>query len=90
MGSHTAHWEDEENNRIVELSVRYQLDGSDLEIVSVTPASVTFVQEESRQPVRRIGIHTAKGREFLLRQFELFVGLDWLQQNVAAAVLAAV
>ena len=85
MGTFTAQWEDEDNNRVVDLAVRYQLDSA--EILSVTPAAITFVDELSREATRRIAIHTEKGRRMLRRQFMRSVGLDWLQSEVNAGVL---
>ncbi len=89
MGTYTAQWEDEENNRILELSVRYILDGSEVKIESVTPANVTFIEAESRQPVRKLGVHTNAGRRFLLRLFDTHVGMDHLHRQVANAMLAS-
>jgi hypothetical protein len=86
MGTYTTQWEDDDNNRILELSVQYRMDGSDLEIVSVTPATITFLNPGSRVATRRIGVHTATGRELLLRQFAAAVGYEQLQQEMAATI----
>ena len=86
MGTYTAQWEDDDNNRILELSVHYRLDGSDLEIVSVTPATVTFLNPSSGVATRRIRVHTATGRKLLLRQFAAAIGMDQLQQEMAATI----
>ena len=37
MQSHQTSWEDEENNRIVELRVDYEIDGDSLAIKEIAP-----------------------------------------------------
>lgn len=88
MGTYTTQWEDDDNNRILELSVQYTLNGSDLAITHVTPASVSFVDPGSREVVRKIGVHTAKGRHFLLRLFDAKVGHGRLHQELSDTLLA--
>ena len=50
MKSCQATWEDEENNRHVELVVNYQLDATRVEINDVTPTRVTFLCPTSGKP----------------------------------------
>ncbi len=88
MQIYTTQWEDDENNRIVELSVRYRVDGDSVSIESVTPASVTFVEAESGKPVRKIRIHTQTGQRMLLRQFESKVGMEELHTEVSSNLSA--
>ncbi|HIF34516.1 MAG TPA: hypothetical protein EYQ75_23240 [Planctomycetaceae bacterium] len=70
MNTFTANWEDEENNRIVQLAVDYQIDDGQIAIDTVTPTSIIFFDSASRTPVRRIGVWTEKGRAVLRRQFQ--------------------
>lgn len=88
MGTYTAQWEDEENNRIVELAVRYRMDGSEVEIESVIPASITFIQAETREVVRQIRIHTEKGRRLLRKHFMRSHGLEPIEQRLSSMLLA--
>jgi hypothetical protein len=88
MGTYTAQWEDEENNRIVELAVRYKLDGSEVEIESVIPASVTFIQAETREVIRQIRVHTEKGRRMLRKSFMRCCGLEAIEQELSTTLLA--
>ena len=90
MQCHTASWEDEENNRIVWLSVQYTIDGQEVAIESVTPRSVTFIDPATKKPTRSIKVWTDAGRKLLLKQYSQHVGLDRLQlaveQHLAALV----
>jgi hypothetical protein len=43
MQSIQVNWEDEENNRVVELSVQYRLDAGSVAISGVTPNRVHFL-----------------------------------------------
>lgn len=88
MGVYTAKWEDKSNHRLIELAVSYRVDGSDLEIESVTPASVTFFCRESGEAKRKIGIHTHAGRRVLMGQFERHVGMDQLEQELSSTLTA--
>lgn len=63
----TTNWEDEESNRILELAVECHVRGESVEVQKVTPKSVTFVDAESRESVRTIGVHTDGGRELLTK-----------------------
>lgn len=87
MTSFTTNWEDEENNRIVELAVRCRLDGETVEIVDVTPHAVTFVDGESREPVRKLRVHTEGGRRVLSRVVRAR-GWEQLQQAAQEAQMA--
>ena len=84
MAQCAASWEDEENNRIVELSVEYRLDGSHLQIERVTPTGVVFVDGETSEPVRKIKVWTETGRRFLLRKYRENAGAEHLQQQLDA------
>ena len=74
MNSCQATWEDEENNRRVELVVNYRLDATRVEINDVTPTRVTFLCPTSGKPTRSIGVWTNGGRRVLGRQVKLPAG----------------
>ena len=61
-------WEDEENNRIVELEVEYDLSSGELTIERIVPRAIAFVCETTGNVQRRIGVHTSTGRKMLARQ----------------------
>ena len=81
MGTYTANWEDDENNRIVELAVDYRVDGSEVEIQRITPKTVRFV-EGNPSAGRKIGVHTEAGRTLLERRYREHFGLERLEQEV--------
>ena len=66
--SYQANWEDEENNRQVELVVNYRLDQTRVDISDVTPTRVTFLCPQTNKQLRSVGVHTAAGRQLLARQ----------------------
>ena len=88
MTSFTANWEDEENNRIVELAVQCRLDGDSVEIIDITPQTVVFVDVETREPVRTLRVHTKTGRQVLSRLVRARGGLEQFQQAAEEAQLA--
>ena len=88
MANHTANWEDEENNRIVQLSVDYQVTDSQVQIEEITPTSVLFFDAANGQPQRRIGVWTERGRQMLRRQYRERVGLDSLREQLESSLLA--
>ncbi len=88
MSAYTANWEDEENNRIVELLVDYSVNDEKVAIDNVTPKTVTFVEAESKEIVRQIGVWTDKGRSHLLSKFEEIVGLDSLHTEISNSLFA--
>ena len=90
MPVQTANWEDEENNRIVQLSVEYELTESRIEIEAVTPTSVLFVDAATQTPYRRIGVWTKAGRELLRRQHAAAGGIEVLQEQLECRLLAGV
>ena len=67
MASKTVNWEDDENNRLVELSVEYRVDNNQVVVEQVTPAAITFAGNDS-QPARRLRVWTEAGRALLRRQ----------------------
>ncbi|MCA9269829.1 MAG: hypothetical protein KDA41_15215 [Planctomycetales bacterium] len=89
MGTFTANWEDEENNRIVELWVEYERHPETPRISSVTPAAVTFVDSITKAPLRKIRVWTAAGRRLLLSQYNACCGGDHLERELAGSLLVA-
>ncbi len=90
MKSCQASWEDEENNRSVELVVNYKLDASRVEISDVTPTRVNFLCPTSGQTVRSIGVWTNGGRRVLSRQIEQAGRLASLPQEIASGQLVEI
>ena len=82
MNTLTTNWEDEENNRRIELLVEYRLAGNDVVIDSVTPLSVTFVD-------RQVRVWTQRGRQLLAQTVDRVAGLEWVKSQVLEAVAAA-
>jgi hypothetical protein len=70
MGIATVTWEDEENNRQVELSIAYAVENRALTVCEITPKSVAFLCQQSLRPIRSIGVHTPTGRRMLAQQFQ--------------------
>lgn len=87
MKSYQATWEDEENNRHVELVVGYQLDQATVDIANVTPRRITFLCPTHGTPVRSVGVWTKAGRCLLARQIEAAGRLATLPQEIAAGQL---
>jgi hypothetical protein len=84
MKSCQTTWEDEENNRRVELVVNYRLDATRVEINDVTPTRVTFLCPTSGDPLKSIGVWTNGGRRVLSRQIADSGRLKTLPQEIAA------
>jgi hypothetical protein len=85
-----ATWEDEENNRRVELVVNYRLDATHVEIKEVTPTRVTFLCPTSGKTLRSIGVWTDGGRRVLSRQIAESGWLKTLPQEIATGGLIEV
>jgi hypothetical protein len=83
MKSCQATWEDEENNRRVELVVNYRLDATRVEINDVTPTRVNFLCPTSGTSLRSIGVWTNGGRRVLNRQLKSAGRLHSLKQEIA-------
>ncbi|MCI0331776.1 MAG: hypothetical protein L0228_00955 [Planctomycetes bacterium] len=90
MKSFQATWEDEENNRHVELVVNHRLDAKRVEISDVTPTRVTFLCPTTKVPLRSIGVWTDGGRRVLARQIEAAGRLATLPQEIAADKLVEI
>ncbi len=87
MNQCTVNWEDEENNRIVQLLVDFRVDEQDIAIETVTPKAVIFV-DSAMQPTRRLGVYTEKGRTLLRRLHDRYVGSEVLKAKVESHMLA--
>jgi len=90
MKSFQATWEDEENNRRVELVVNHRLDATRVDINDVTPTRVTFLCPSTGSPVRSIGVWTNGGRRVLARQMAAAGRLATLPQEIAASQLVEI
>lgn len=88
MPNHVSNWEDEENNRIVQLSVDYDHADNCVEIHNITPLSILFLCATTRTPQRQISIWTEKGRQMLRDLHAEKVGMDSLKQCVESGMLA--
>jgi hypothetical protein len=87
MNSCQATWEDEENNRRVELVVNYRLDATRVDVRDVTPTRVNFLCPTSGTTLRSIGVWTDGGRRVLSRQVAESGRLTTLPQEIAAGKL---
>jgi hypothetical protein len=90
MKSFQATWEDEENNRRVELVVNHRLDAKRVDISDVTPTRVTFLCPTTKSPVRSIGVWTDGGRRVLARQIEQAGRLATIPQEIAESKLVEI
>jgi hypothetical protein len=90
MKSFQANWEDEENNRRVELVVNHRLDAKRVDISDVTPTRVTFLCPSSKNPLRSIGVWTEGGRRMLAKQIEAAGRLATLPQEIASDKLVEI
>lgn len=89
MATCVTSWEDEENNRIVELQVEYELDGSQVAVQSVTPSAVQFLDPATQAPIRKIGVHTEAGQRHLLKKYRDHAGYEHLTAQLDARLLAS-
>ena len=80
-----TNWEDEENNRIVALSVDYTTDAGEVKLRDVTPTSVTFVNQADRT----IRVHTAAGARLLRNQWRAKGGVEHLEHELTQSLLSA-
>jgi hypothetical protein len=85
-----ATWEDEENNRQVELVVNYRHDATRVEINDVTPTRVNFLCPTSGNTTRSIGVWTDGGRRVLSRALQSSGRLNTLPQEIADGKLVEI
>jgi len=85
MQCHQACWEDDENNRKVELLVEYRVEDGRPSVEKVTPQSVTFLNPSTKQPTRTVRVWTETGRKILTRSYIERVGLEHLEDAALAS-----
>lgn len=83
MASHNVSWEDDDCNRIVQLSVDYQLVDNRIEIENVTPTSIQILNAD-KSLLRQIRVWTEKGRQLLSLQHAQRVGANVLREKIEA------
>lgn len=86
MHTTDANWEDEENNRQVAFSVEFARKDNAIEIKALTPKQVTFLCPSSKDPVRKIGVWTDKGRRLLTSQLHNSGQMTALENQIAASL----
>jgi hypothetical protein len=93
MKTMQVQWEDEENNRIVAMTVDFAIRNQVVEVAAIAPQRVTFVCPESGSPLRTIRVWTEAGRRHLESKFRASGRLDELHGRLAghhAAELAVI
>ncbi|MCP4193866.1 MAG: hypothetical protein P8N76_23195 [Pirellulaceae bacterium] len=88
MATHATTWEDDDCNRLVQLSVDYQIVDSRIEIEDVTPTEIRFVDADG-QVQRQIRVWTEKGRNLLSRQHAQRVGAEALREQLESELAVA-
>lgn len=83
MGTFQAAWEDEENNRRVDLVVAYQVAKGQVEIDNVTPHRVHFACPETGNTLRTIGVHTETGKQLLLERALAAGAVDRIRHHLS-------
>ena len=83
MGSFQAAWEDEENNRRVDLVVAYQVAEGQVEIDNVTPHRVHFACPETGDNLRSIRVHTETGKQLLLERALAAGAVDRIRHHLS-------
>lgn len=90
MGSHSVCWEDDDNNRKIDLDIRFGMVDGEVEIHSITPHTVSFVCPEKKDIIRKIGVFTEAGRQMLAAQFKQRNCMNTLKSQLSDIALAAV
>lgn len=83
MGTFQAAWEDEENNRRVDLVVDYQVATGQVEIKTVTPSRVHFVDPATGETTRSVGVHTETGKQLLLDRAMAAGAIDRVRHHLS-------
>ena len=83
MGTFQSTWEDEENNRRVDLVVDYRVADGQVEIANVTPQRVHFTKSRAAEPFRSVGVWTEKGRQLLAAQAQQNGWIDRVRHQIA-------
>ena len=63
-------WEDDDNNRKIEMTINYVISNQSIDIQDVAPTRVTFVEPSTKEEIRSVGVWTRSGSEMLVRQWE--------------------
>ena len=79
MQNYETSWEDEENNRIVDLSVDYSVAGDSIEVNKIAPKKVTFLCSETKQPQRSVQVYGDRARRHLEGRFRQGNRLELLE-----------
>jgi len=74
-----AQWEDETNNRLVELLIDFSIENSTVVIDRVTPTKIVFPQTQGS-----LGVHTQTGRKMLAKQFLNSPNVEQVKDTIAA------
>lgn len=82
-----ATWEDEENNRRVELVVDYQLDGRGVRINRVTPQRIYFHEPGARETTGSVTVWTEKGRKLLVEQMQSAGWIEALRGQISTTAV---
>lgn len=83
MGTFQAAWEDEENNRRVDLVIGYQVSKGQVEIEHVTPSRVHFTDQNAGGATRSVGVHTETGRQLLLERALAAGAVDRIRHHLS-------
>ena len=70
MKTMQVQWEDEENNRIIAMTVGYTITDEVVDVAVIAPQRVTFVCPDTGSPVRHVRVWTDAGRRHLARKFK--------------------
>ncbi|MEZ6094590.1 MAG: hypothetical protein R3C03_10195 [Pirellulaceae bacterium] len=62
MNTMISNWNDPENQRSIKFMVRYRRDHEGAEVLGFEPMEVSFWCKHMENELRRVRIHTAKGR----------------------------
>jgi hypothetical protein len=83
MGTFQAAWEDEDNNRRVDLVITYQVAEGQVEIDRVTPHRVHFSCPETGSALRTIRVHTETGKQLLLERALAAGAVDRIRHHLS-------
>ena len=83
MTTTLAIWEDEENNRQIQFSIQYVIEGGAVKIKAVIPEKVTFVCPETNTCIRSLQVWTPTGRRMLANFFRRSSAFVQLQYAIA-------
>jgi len=82
MQSLQVNWEDEQNNRLIELAIQYRLDEGAVAIAGLTPKRVHFLCPATGAALRSIGVHRPASQQLVAKQFVEGGGLNTLRERL--------